>query len=65
MRYPLLAVLLFALGCSGELTDGDLPDGGNEPPTPFTPGLTLRLGGTGVDVIRAMRLDPISALRHE
>jgi len=57
MRYTRLAVLLFALGCNGELTDGDLPNGGNEPPTPFTPGLSLRLGGPGVDVIRAMRLD--------
>ena len=58
MRLSLLVVLLFALGCSGELTDGDLPDGGDELPTPFTPGLALRIGGTGVDVIRAMRLDP-------
>jgi hypothetical protein len=58
MRLSLLAVLLFALGCSGEPTDGDLPDGGDELPTPFTPGLALRIGGTGVDVIRAMRLDP-------
>ena len=58
MRYTLTAVLLLALGCSGELTDGDLPNGGNEPPTPFTPGLSLRIGGTGIDVIRALRLDP-------
>lgn len=58
MRYTLLAVLLFALGCSGELTDGDLPDGGDELPTPFTPGLALRIGGTGNDVIRTMRVDP-------
>src|SRR5262245_30300027 len=58
MRYTLLAVLLLALGCSGEPTDGDLPHDGTETPTPFPPGLALRVGGTGEDIIRATRLDP-------
>lgn len=62
MRYSLLALLLFALACSGDLTDGDLPHDGNETPTPFPPGLALRIGGTGEDVIHAMRLDPTGNL---
>ncbi len=55
MRTRWLVVLLFALGCSGELID-NLPPG-NEPPTSFTPGLAIRFGGTGNDVVGAMRTD--------
>ena len=53
-RFPL--VLVFALGCSGELIDNGPPPG-SEPPTSFTPGLAIRFGGTGNDVVRAMRTD--------
>lgn len=58
MRHPSwLAVLILALGCQGELIDNTFP-GTGQPPTPFVPGLALRLGGSGSDQITAMVLDP-------
>ncbi len=53
-RWPV--VLVLALACHGELIDNGLPPG-NEPPTTFTPALAIRFGGTGNDVVRAMRTD--------
>lgn len=50
-------MLVLALACQGELIDGSRPPGSGEPPTPFTPGLAFRIGGTGSDFIRAMRSD--------
>jgi len=57
MRNHFPLVLVLALGCSGELIDNGLPPG-NEPPTSFTPGLAFRFGGTGNDLVRAIRTDP-------
>jgi len=58
MRHPRwFALLILALGCQGELITDQFP-GTNQPPTPFVPGLALRLGGTASDQVTAMVLDP-------
>lgn len=62
MRYRSgVTVLVVALACRGELIDGSRPPGG-EPPTSFTPGLAVRLGGTGADFVRALRSEGSGSL---
>jgi len=54
-------MLFLALACQGELFDYTLPGtkpGSGQPPTPFTPALALRIGGTGSDLVAGLLVDP-------
>ncbi|MGQ0703534.1 MAG: hypothetical protein ACT4PM_10425 [Gemmatimonadales bacterium] len=61
MRRLSWAVLILALGCEGELFNFPIPGerpGTGQPPTPFTPSLAMRFGGSGTDLPSAIVIDP-------